>query len=672
MTFVIRSLAIVAALCLLGTSGGAAAQEQERQRIVFSVISTEQTEAVEALWQPFVADMEETTGLEVDLVSAIDYAGVIEAMRFGQVDVGWFSNLSGLQAIRLADAEVFAKTLYPGGQQGYRSVILVREDSPIQTLEDLLVCDGSLSFALGDPNSTSGTLVPLAYIFAPRGIDPQTCFSQVTNANHEQTALAVVNGFVDAGTNNTTNLDRLNQTRPEALEDLRILWTSPLIQTDPIVWRRDLPEETKADLLSFFLTYGFRGDADQRAREQAILEDLFLGGFLPATDEHLLPIRRLELMRDLAETQASDALEEGERIARLEQVEIAISELAAEERRVAVRDLADDLIAARARMDEEPDEASAQITGLVSSFLAAQPRIEVERRIRRVTAGELTRGLIGLGSGLALFAVLLIRSRPPRFGPSRLMSDRLIDAAIWSGLFGLLIWSFWPAEMFKIPLLGTNAPRMGEYMAGFLQLDLDGWEGYARQTLITVQIALWGTVVAVVAAIPFGLLASRNIAPVWIVQPVRRLMDAFRAINELVVAAIFVAAVGLGPFAGVMALALHTTGVLAKLFSEAVEAIDDGPVEGVRATGAGPVNEVVWGVIPQVIPLWASYALYRFESNTRAATILGLIGAGGIGQVLIQNIRSFEYGKTATILLIIIAAVTLVDLLSQMLRRRLV
>ena len=151
-----------------------------------------------------------------------------------------------------------------------------------------------------------------------------------------------------------------------------------------------------------------------------------------------------------------------------------------------------------------------------------------------------------------------------------------------------------------------------------------------------------------------------------------QLMDAFRAINELVVAAIFVAAVGLGPFAGVMALALHTTGVLAKLFSEAVEAIDDGPVEGVRATGAGPVNEVVWGVIPQVIPLWASYALYRFESNTRAATILGLIGAGGIGQLLIQNIRSFEYGKTATILLIIIAAVTAVDLISQMLRRRLV
>ncbi|MGP1275646.1 MAG: phosphonate ABC transporter, permease protein PhnE [Caulobacterales bacterium] len=671
MSFLVRLLAGLALVC---ASSAALSQESEgeRDRIVFSVISTEQTEAVEALWQPFVDAMEETTGLEVELVSAIDYAGVIEAMRFGQVDVGWFSNLSGLQAIRLADAEVFAKTLYPGGQEGYRSVILVRDESPIRTLDDLLTCDGSLSFALGDPNSTSGTLVPLAYIFAPRGIDPQSCFSQVTNANHEQTALAVVNGFVDAGTNNTTNLDRLAQTRPEALEDLRILWTSPLIQTDPIVWRRDLPEEVKAEVLSFFLTYGFRGDAEQRAYEQAVLDDLFLGGFLPATDEHLLPIRRLELMRDLAEAQASDALEEAEREIRLEQVQTAMRELAAEERRVAVRELSEELIAARARMGTEADAATADINALVSDFLAAQPRIQVERRVQRVTASEMTRGFIALAAGLGLFALLMFRSRPPRFGPSRLMSDRLIDAAIWSGLFGLLIWSFWPAEMFKLPLLGTNAPRMGEYIAGFFQLDLDGWETYARQTLVTVQIALWGTVVAVIAAIPFGLLASRNIAPVWIVQPVRRLMDAFRAINELVVAAIFVAAVGLGPFAGVMALALHTTGVLAKLFSEAVEAIDDGPVEGVRATGAGPLNEVVWGVIPQVIPLWASYALYRFESNTRAATILGLIGAGGIGQLLIQNIRSFEYGKTATILLIIIAAVTAVDLISQMLRKRLV
>ena len=124
--------------------------------------------------------------------------------------------------------------------------------------------------------------------------------------------------------------------------------------------------------------------------------------------------------------------------------------------------------------------------------------------------------------------------------------------------------------------------------------------------------------------------------PWWVYQPVRRLMDAFRAINELVFAVLFVVAVGLGPFAGVMALFIHTTGILAKLFSEAVEAIDPRPVEGIRATGASKLQEVVYGVIPQVLPLWMSFSLYRFESNVRSATVLGLVGAGGIGQVLFE------------------------------------
>ena len=127
-------------------------------------------------------------------------------------------------------------------------------------------------------------------------------------------------------------------------------------------------------------------------------------------------------------------------------------------------------------------------------------------------------------------------------------------------------------------------------------------------------------------SVPFGLLSSNNIAPASVVQPVRRLMDAFRAINEFIFAIIFVVAVGLGPFAGVMALFVSTTGTLAKLFSEAVEAIDPRPVEGIRATGATRLQEIVYGVIPQVLPLWSSYALYRFEANVRSATVLGIVG----------------------------------------------
>jgi phosphonate transport system permease protein len=146
-------------------------------------------------------------------------------------------------------------------------------------------------------------------------------------------------------------------------------------------------------------------------------------------------------------------------------------------------------------------------------------------------------------------------------------------------------------------------------------------------------------------------------------------MDACRAINEVVFAMLFVVSVGLGPFAGVLALWVHTTGVLAKLFSEAVEAIDPQPVEGIRSTGATMIEEVIFGVIPQVLPLWISYSLYRFESNVRSATVLGIVGAGGIGVVLWEMIRGFYFAQTCAIMILIIISVTLIDLVSQRLRK---
>jgi phosphonate transport system permease protein len=147
-------------------------------------------------------------------------------------------------------------------------------------------------------------------------------------------------------------------------------------------------------------------------------------------------------------------------------------------------------------------------------------------------------------------------------------------------------------------------------------------------------------------------------------------MDACRAINEMVFAMLFIVAVGLGPFAGVLALAVHTTGTLAKLFSEAVEAIDPRPVEGIRATGAHKRVEVVYGVVPQVMPLWLSFTLYRFESNVRSASVVGMVGAGGIGVVLFEVIRGFEYAQTCAVLIILAVSVTLIDLLSAHLRTR--
>jgi len=250
--------------------------------------------------------------------------------------------------------------------------------------------------------------------------------------------------------------------------------------------------------------------------------------------------------------------------------------------------------------------------------------------------------------------------------------ERLARATFLMLLAAALAWSFVPAEIHKLPQLFTYSGNIADYLSGFLRPNFKDWRFYISEMVITVQIAIWGTFLAVLLSVPFGLLSSNNIAPAYVVQPVRRLMDAFRAINEFIFAIIFVVAVGLGPFAGVMALFVSTTGTLAKLFSEAVEAIDPRPVEGIRATGATRLQEIVYGVIPQVLPLWSSYALYRFEANVRSATVLGIVGAGGIGQVMYESIRGFYYGETAAILIVVIATVSLVDIASQQIRKMLV
>ena len=239
----------------------------------------------------------------------------------------------------------------------------------------------------------------------------------------------------------------------------------------------------------------------------------------------------------------------------------------------------------------------------------------------------------------------------------------------WGLLLGLLAWSWQGADMRPMELW-RDSGNMKTYAAEFFPPNFGHWRMYLVEMGVTLQIALWGTALAVITAIPMGLLASSNIVPWWVYQPVRRVMDACRAINEMVFAMLFVVAVGLGPFAGVLALWIHTAGILAKLFSEAVEAIDPQPVEGIRSTGASALHEIVYGVIPQVMPLWLSYSLYRFESNVRSASVVGMVGAGGIGVILFEVIRSFEYAQTCAVLLMLIVTVSLIDMVSSWLRQR--
>jgi phosphonate transport system permease protein len=199
----------------------------------------------------------------------------------------------------------------------------------------------------------------------------------------------------------------------------------------------------------------------------------------------------------------------------------------------------------------------------------------------------------------------------------------------------LLAWSWNGAEMFRGAALFTDWRNMAEFGSAFLHPNFHDWDSDIRDMLVTIQIAVWGTALGVVFGIPFSILCASNVCPPWIVQPVRRLMDSCRAINEIVFALFFVVAVGLGPFAGVMALFVHNLGIFAKLFSEAVEAIDPRPVEGIRVTGALRVQEVTFGVIPQVLPMWSSFTLYRLETNIRSATTLIDLASARIRKTLI-------------------------------------
>ena len=265
-------------------------------------------------------------------------------------------------------------------------------------------------------------------------------------------------------------------------------------------------------------------------------------------------------------------------------------------------------------------------------------------------------------------AALDRKARPALELPPVDRKRSVANLLVWVVVLVALAWAWEGADIRPVALI-SDAANMASFVEGFFPPDFYDWPTILREMVITIQIAIWGTALSVVCAVPFGILSSENMVPWWVCQPVRRLMDAARAINEIVFAMLFVVAVGLGPFAGVLALWIHTTGILAKLFSEAVEAIDPQPVEGIRATGADRVLQIVFGVIPQVMPLWISYSLYRFESNIRSATVLGIVGAGGIGMILWENIRGFNYGGTAACMIVIVITVSLLDLLSQRLRK---
>ena len=258
----------------------------------FSILATESSTSLQSFWAPIIADMEKQTGYKIKPFYGSNYTALIEAMRFKQTDVGWFSNQSGLEATRRSGGEVFVRTFDPSGRDGYSSLIIVPAKSNL-TLEQVLKCDKSLNFGIGDAKSTSGTLAPMTYLFAPRGIKPAECFKTVRAANHQANLFAVARGVLDVATNNSTAVN-LQKGRDPAINDaIRIIWTSPPLPEDPIVWRKDLDPQVKARLRKFFESYG-QGTGPEAARQRAQLAKVSIGGFKPADNNHLLPVREME------------------------------------------------------------------------------------------------------------------------------------------------------------------------------------------------------------------------------------------------------------------------------------------------------------------------------------------------------------------------------------------
>lgn len=295
----IAGLGLIAALTLASCGDKKAAAPVAKDTIVFSILSTESAQNMEGYWKPILADMEKSTGMKVKPFFSSNYSSLIVAMGAKQTDVGWFSNQSGLEAVRRSNGEVFARTFDPSGTDGYKSVIIVPADSKLNSIQDLLKCDHTLNFGIGDKKSTSGTLAPMTYVFIPANVKPETCFKTVLSASHDANLFAVANHKLDASTNNSTalSLNRLAKGGAQA-DKVKVIWESPTLPEDPIVWRKDLDPVVKEKVRQFFLTYG-QGDTPVAAQQRANLKRLSMGGFKAADDTHLLVVREMEALENV-------------------------------------------------------------------------------------------------------------------------------------------------------------------------------------------------------------------------------------------------------------------------------------------------------------------------------------------------------------------------------------
>lgn len=312
-------LPVIAALAC----GGSLAQQPD---INFGILSTESVANLRADWQPVLDDMEKKTGYKVKAFFANDYSGIIEAMRFGKVQMAWMGNKSGMEAVDRANGEVFAQMTYADGSPGYWSLLITHKDSSFKTLDDVLKRGKEINYGAGDPQSTSGTLVPSYYLYALNGIDPKTHYKAMRVGNHESNLMAAAAKQVDVAITNTEVWSKFQKREPEKAEQIRILWKSPLIAADPLIWRSDLSAEMKTKVKTFFLSYG-RGNSADAKRELANMNKLTFGTFNESSNRQLVPFRQLELFKEKAKLETDDKMDGAAKQARLTEIQKKLADL---------------------------------------------------------------------------------------------------------------------------------------------------------------------------------------------------------------------------------------------------------------------------------------------------------------------------------------------------------
>ena len=247
---------------------------------------------------------------------------------------------------------------------------------------------------------------------------------------------------------------------------------------------------------------------------------------------------------------------------------------------------------------------------------------------------------------------------------------KIRNVIVISLIIFLVIWSA-SGSGFSSEKLLKGLPRMAEFFGRMVPPEISVAKTVFNSTLETVQIALFGTLLSAIVSFLLGILAAENISPGWINKPTKWLLAMLRGIPVILLALIFVSSVGLGPFPGVLAIAFHSTGMLGKFYSEAMENARKGPIEALETTGANFLQKMRFGILTQVAPDLARDTLFRFELNLRESLILGLVGAGGVGFYILLYIRAFQYDKVATVTIVVLLTVVLLEQLSVTVRNKL-